>query len=55
VRCYGEHVGEHIKIPSPLAPNPLGALKENKSRHPESIGCMKFLFAKEFIAIFRLG
>jgi hypothetical protein len=51
MRCYEEHVGEHIQIPSLPPP----AFKENKSRHLESIGCMKFLFTKEFNTMFRLG
>jgi hypothetical protein len=42
--------------PPPPPPN----LKGKKPRHPESmmglpIGWMKFLFAKQFITIFRLG
>jgi hypothetical protein len=51
VRYYGEHVGEHI--------GNQGKMKKKQGTWIAclglAIGCMKFLFPKEFITIFGLG
>jgi len=64
VKCYGEHVGEHIgnqrkMKKNPFPPTPRKKFKGRKARLLEClglpIGCMKFLFPKEFVTIFGLG
>jgi hypothetical protein len=65
-RCYGEHVGEHIgntlgtKEKCKKNPPPLETSKEIKQSTLSPclvlpIGCMKFVFKKEFLTIFGLG
>jgi len=66
VRCYGEHVGQHNGnlrnlIGTHWEFSGMGQnLNGEKARHlqyilGEAIGCMKFLFPKEFVTIFGLG
>ncbi len=85
MRCYREHVGEHIKNlmgtywilirnivgthwepeknekKKTLLPHPTPNVKGKKKQDNLSaclglsIGCMKFLFPKEFVTLFGLG